>query len=203
LRAATLPGAEWVLPVLTNRHVINTLGWLTRTAAWAVPGLGGWSGSVGESARSFTSLTDPVHRRAFLHTARSVIDPGGQRVRATERLYLAEGLPTLIVWGDADTMIPVAHGYRADALIPGSRLEVFDGAGHFPHADQPERFTDLLTEFLDHTHPTPRSPGEQAARIAAHAELDPPDRELAHPAARADGRPRRSTGQARSRTNGR
>lgn len=179
LRAATLPGAEWVLPVLTNRHVVDGVGRVAHTAARVVPGLRGWSGSVGESARSFTSLTDPVHRRAFLHTARSVIDPGGQRVRATSRLYLTEGLPTLIVWGAADSMIPVAHGHRAHALIPGSRLEVFENAGHFPHCDQPERFTELLVQFLDHTRPVRRSSGEQAARIAAHADLDP-DRDDGH-----------------------
>ena len=203
LRAATLPGAEWVLPALTHRHVVSTAGWLAHTATRALPGLAQWwNGSVGESARSLTSLTDPVHRRAFLHTVRSVIDPGGQRVRASDRLYLTVGLPTLIVWGTADTMIPVAHGHRAHHLIPGSRLELFDGAGHFPHADRPERFTDLLVEFLDHNEPAPRSPREQAARIAAHSEFDPPDQAPDHPVARADGRPEHPDGQARGRTDG-
>jgi pimeloyl-ACP methyl ester carboxylesterase len=174
LRAATLPGAEWVLPILTNTRAVGAVAWLAHTAAQFVPGLGKWGPSVGEATRSFTSLTDPVHRRAFLHTARSVLDPGGQRVRATERLYLTEDLPTLIVWGTADTMIPVAHAHRAHALIPGSRLELLDGAGHFPHADQPRRFAELLVEFLDHTEPAHRSAGEHAARIAANAELEPP-----------------------------
>lgn len=169
LRAATLPFADWVLPVISNRHVAAGIDRLVAT----VPGLGRFRGSVGESARSFASLADPDHRSAFLHTARSVIDPGGQRVRATERLYLTEGLPTLIVWGTADSMIPVAHGHRAHALIPGSRLELFEGAGHFPHADDPARFTELLVDFLDHTEPGHRSVREQAARIAAHAELEP------------------------------
>ncbi|MDL5159842.1 alpha/beta fold hydrolase [Actinomycetospora termitidis] len=170
LRAAALPVADWVLPVLTNRHVVDAVG----RVAYRVPGLTALlRGSVGESARSFASLTDPDHRQAFLHTARSVLDPGGQRVRATDRLYLTEGLPTLIVWGTADTMIPVSHGHRAHALIPGSRLELFEGAGHFPHADDPAHFTDLLVDFLDHTRPSQRSARDQAARIAAHAELDP------------------------------
>jgi pimeloyl-ACP methyl ester carboxylesterase len=169
LRAATLPFADWVLPVISNRHVAAGIDRLVAT----VPGLRLFRGSVGESARSFISLADPGHRRAFLHTARSVLDPGGQRVRATERLYLTEGLPTLIVWGTADSMIPVAHGHRAHALIPGSRLELFEGAGHFPHADDPARFTELLVDFLDHTEPGHRSVREQAARIAAHAELEP------------------------------
>ena len=43
----------------------------------------------------------------FLHTARSVIDGSGQRVNASDRLYLTQQLPSLIVWGDRDRMIPV------------------------------------------------------------------------------------------------
>lgn len=202
LRAATLPGAEWVLPALTHRHVLGAAGWLAHITTRVLPGLEGWSGSVGEATRSFTSLSDPVHRRAFLHTARSVIDPGGQRVRATERLYLAGGLPTLIAWGTGDTMIPAEHGHRANQLIPGSRLELFDGAGHFPHADQPQRFTDVLVKFLDHTEPAPRSPDEQASRIAARATLDPPDRDGAAQRPAQTARPERANGHARNRTNG-
>ena len=172
LRAATLPGAEWVLPVLTDQRVVGLVGKLARTAGRLVPGLGR-TGSPVESLRSFASLADPVHRRAFLHTARSVIDPRGQRVSAVDRLYLTEGLPTLIVWGGADSMIPVAHGHRAHELIPGSRLELLEGAGHFPHHDQPRRFTDLLVDFLDGTRPAHRSLAEQAALIASHADLEP------------------------------
>lgn len=187
LRAATLPGAEWVLPVLTDRRVLGTATWLVHHLAGYLPGLDGLHGSLAESARSFTSLSDPTHRKAFLHTARSVIDSGGQRVRATDRLYLTEGLPTLIVWGDADAMIPVAHAHRAHTLITGSRLEILPGAGHFPHDDQPHRFTELLVDFLDHTTPGPRSTAEHTARIAAHAGLDTDTDHSAHHDRSSDG----------------
>ena len=76
-------------------------------------------------------------RAAFVHTLRAVVDPGGQRVNATDRLYLAEHIPILIVWGERDSIIPVAHGRAAHELVPGSRLEVFAGAGHFPQLDEP------------------------------------------------------------------
>jgi pimeloyl-ACP methyl ester carboxylesterase len=170
MRAATLPGADWVLPLMIDPRVVGVVDALAHRAHRVLPRL---SGSTLEAARSFASLTDPVHRRAFLHTVRSVIDWGGQRVNASSRLYLLEGLPTLIIWGTADTMIPVEHAHRAHDLIPGSRLELIDGAGHFPHHDQPERFTELLTDFLDQTQPAQRTTAEQGAQIAART--NPPE----------------------------
>ncbi len=66
--------------------------------------------------------------------------------------------PTLIVWGDRDPIIPLEHGIRAHEMIAGSRLEVFEGAGHFPHCEQPERFVEVLVDFLDlDTAPVDRS----------------------------------------------
>ena len=44
---------------------------------------------------------------------RGVIDHDGQRVSALDRLYLADQMPTLIVWGDADPVIPIEHGRSA------------------------------------------------------------------------------------------
>ena len=82
-----------------------------------------------------------------------MIDPGGQRVSGHDRLYLAANLPTLLVWGERDPIIPSAHGIAAQAAMPGSQLEVFRGAGHFPHLDDPVRFIELLREFVDGTAP--------------------------------------------------
>jgi fermentation-respiration switch protein FrsA (DUF1100 family) len=101
----------------------------------------------------FASLSAVDARRAFLHTARSIIDLGGQRVSARDRLYLAAGMPTLIVWGERDPMIPVAHARAAHAEMPGSRLEVFPEAGHFPFNDDPVRFAAVLRDFIDSTEP--------------------------------------------------
>ena len=168
LRAATLPGAELVLPLLTHRRVVDAVLRVGRLAGRVAPGI---SPSAGEAARSFASLADRSHRRAFMHTTRSVVDAGGQRVRATDRLHLAEGLPTLIAWGTADTMIPVEHAHRAHALLRGSELALFPGAGHYPHCDQPGPFLDRLLRFLDHTEPAHFGSGVFTARIAAHTTL--------------------------------
>ena len=104
--------------------------------------------------RGFLSLGEAEARAAFLHTLRAVIEPGGQRVSGHDRLYLAEDLPTLIVWGAHDPIIPSAHGSVAHAAMPGSRLEIFERAGHFPHMDDPVRFIELMREFIAGSEPS-------------------------------------------------
>jgi pimeloyl-ACP methyl ester carboxylesterase len=150
LRAATLPGAEIVLPLIASQRV---LGWggavgqaLARIGLRAGP-------DIAEMARGYASLADAEARSAFLHTVRAVIDHSGQRVSAADRLYLSSMLPSLIVWGRRDPLIPAAHGESAHRLMPGSCLEIFEDAGHFPHLDDPIRFAAVLREFLDETEP--------------------------------------------------
>ena len=150
LRAASLPGADWVLPMLTSARLVDVgrgVGGLLQRVRLA-PG-----GDVEVLARGFASLDNGGSRQAFLHTVRAVIEPGGQRVNAGERLRLAGLLPTLIVWGERDSIIPVAHGEAAHAMIRGSRFVVFPGAGHMPHDDDPERFAQLVTQFCAETEP--------------------------------------------------
>ena len=98
------------------------------------------------------AATSPA-RSASVYTLRSVAGPGGQRVNADNLLYLGEGRPTLIVWGALDTIIPVAHAQTAYAAIPGSRLDIFEQSGHFPHQDEPARFAQVLLDFLETTEP--------------------------------------------------
>jgi pimeloyl-ACP methyl ester carboxylesterase len=150
LRAATLPGSELVLPLITKAWVTGTgrriAGWLD--AIGVEP-----SADMTEIARGYASLADPEARAAFIHTARAVIDHRGQRVSARDRLYLAESVPSLIVWGDRDRIIPCEHGREAAASMPGSRFELFEGAGHFPHLDRPIQFSRLLARFVNETEP--------------------------------------------------
>jgi len=150
LRAAALPGADWVLPVIASRRLLDvgrSLGALLQRVRLA-PG-----GDLEVLARGFASLDNAGSRQAFLHTVRAVIEPGGQRVSASDRLALAARLPTLIVWGERDSIIPVDHGAAAHHAMPGSRFEVFPAAGHMPHDDDPDRFAAILTAFCDGTEP--------------------------------------------------
>jgi pimeloyl-ACP methyl ester carboxylesterase len=143
LRAPTLPGAEWVLPLLASRWTNNQGKSLGR--ALRVLGFHG-STDVAEAWSGFESLSDAESRRAFLTTIRSVVGPEGQRVSALELLPRMH-CPALLVWGGRDRMIPVQHGQRAVKLLPRGRLEIFPEAGHFPHLDQPERFAALIRSF--------------------------------------------------------
>ena len=152
LRAAALPGAEWVLPLLCTsglRDAVDAVaGFLGRVAGVRA------GPDLEEIWRSFVSLADADARQAFIHTVRTVIDIQGQRASATDRLYLAAELPTMIIWGAQDPLIPVAHASAAHQSIPGSRLEIFERAGHFPYRDDPQRFVQVLLDFLQSTAPT-------------------------------------------------
>lgn len=55
--------------------------------------------------------------------------------------------PTLIVWGNKDTAIPLRDGKRAESLIPGARLETLP-TGHVAFSSQPEEFLSLVEPFL-------------------------------------------------------
>jgi pimeloyl-ACP methyl ester carboxylesterase len=164
LRAATLPGSELVLALLGGAWLKATGGAvrnaLARVGLKTGEDLAGVSGGIG-------SLADAGARGAFVHTARAAIDPRGQRVSATDRLYLAADLPTLIVWGERDPIIPVEHGRAAHAAIPGSRLEVFEGAGHFPHREAPARFVALLEDFVATTEPAALVEADLTTRLRA------------------------------------
>jgi pimeloyl-ACP methyl ester carboxylesterase len=164
LRAATLPGSELVLALLGGAWLRATGGALAsalaRVGLKRGEDLAGVTGGIG-------SLADAGAREAFVHTARAAIDAGGQRVSATDRLYLAAGLPTLIVWGERDPIIPVEHGRAAHAAIAGSRLEVFAGAGHFPHRDAPARFVSVLESFMATTEPASLAESDLTARLRA------------------------------------
>jgi pimeloyl-ACP methyl ester carboxylesterase len=150
LRALTLPGAELILPVACA-------SWF-RDAGDAVLGffrrIGLRPGAhLDEIWRSYGSLADTATRTAFLQTLRAVVDQSGQRVSAADKLYLAAAVPTLIMWGDHDNIIPVRQAHATHAAIPGSRLEIFAGAGHFPHCERPEEFARILIDFMQSTAP--------------------------------------------------
>lgn len=150
LRALTLPGAGLALAagarVQHQRHVVAA-GRLARPVAGWV-----WN-DLPYMVRQMATLDDPETRRSFLATIKAVIEPGGQGINATERLHLAAGLPTMIVWGEDDRIIPKGHGAAAADLVPGCRFELVPDAGHYPHEDDPELFASLLADFVATTRP--------------------------------------------------
>ena len=155
LRAATLPFSEVVLPLLASTRLLDA----GRSASRLVGRLGLHAGTdMAELARGHASLEDPEARAAFVHTLRTIVDPMGQRVSANDRLYLAENIPFMLVWGERDSIIPIEHARAAHELVPSSRLEVFEEAGHFPHLDEPQRFLDVVIDFIETTEPADLDP---------------------------------------------
>jgi pimeloyl-ACP methyl ester carboxylesterase len=150
LRAATLPGSELVLPVIASARLQGAgLG-----VAQVLNRLGFQAGSdLAEMARGYSSLSEAGARQAFIHSLRAVIDPLGQRVSARDRLYLSVMVPSLIIWGANDPLIPAHHAEVAHEAMPGSRLEIFDEAGHFPQLEEPVRFARVIREFMETTEP--------------------------------------------------
>lgn len=150
LRAATLPGSEIVLPIITS-------SWVRRAGRAIDKQLSRTWRGVPEGTRAalegFGSLADPETRSAFIHTARSVMDVRGQRIDARDRLYLAQDVPLLVVWGEKDAIIPVEHGRALAAAVPHARLEVFALSGHFPMLSEPRRLADLLHDWVSTTEP--------------------------------------------------
>jgi len=150
LRALAFPGAEYLFPLVCTPGLRDTgtllASWLYRAGLRVAP-------AIEEVWRSYASLADADTRRAFFRTLHAVIDVGGQAVSAADRLYLTSQVPTLIVWGAHDPFIPVSHAVAAHDVMPGSRLVIFDEAGHFPHCEDPGRFVEVLVDFLTTSEP--------------------------------------------------
>lgn len=164
LRTLSWPGAEYVMPVaflpVIGRTAEGIAGVLSRIGFRPAP-------ATVEMWRAYSSLSDPEARTAFVHTLRSVVDHRGQRVSAKDKLYLSADMPTMVVWGDSDPVIPVSHGHEAAEAIPGSRLEIMEGCGHFPYAEQPRRFASILEDFMASTDPASVGPADLAERLAS------------------------------------
>ncbi|WP_163551450.1 alpha/beta fold hydrolase [Candidatus Frankia alpina] len=165
LRAAALPGAGAALSLIGVPPV--------RLGRWAgLRVLRLLNTDLGRDAEDILHVCDslgvPTARAAFLRTLRSVVDAHGQAITMLDGCYLAAGMPSLIVWGDRDAVIPVEHARVAHAAMPGSRLEIFLGAGHFPHHSDPVRFRRVLEDFLATTRPASHSPQQWRMMLREH-----------------------------------
>ena len=161
LRAATLPGAELLLRALR----LPTMGWqlgaLVRALQLLDTGLGV---DAVDLLRVVDALPDGTARSAFIRTLRAVVDWRGQVGTMLDRCYLAQGMPTMLIWGGRDQVIPPTHAGLGHVAMPGSRLEIFEDAGHFPFRSDPQRFEAVLRDFMATTEPAAYSP-EQWRRL--------------------------------------
>ena len=146
LRGAALAGAAAVVWAAAHPRVLA-----------AIDDVAERMGDRGIYLRAVTRALRPLEgtgaRRAFLQTLRSVIDARGQKVSATDRLYLLGPVPTMVVWGERDQTIPLEHGRAAHELIPNSRFETLPRAAHFPHLEDPDGLAKVLADFIETTEP--------------------------------------------------
>jgi pimeloyl-ACP methyl ester carboxylesterase len=180
LRLAAVPGVEALMPLFG----LPPVRMASRLTAGVMQHL---STALGRDAEEllavFDALPDTAARTAILRTLRSGVDWRGQVITMLDRAYLAEGMPTLLVWGRHDAVIPLGHGRLAHAAMPGSQLEIFDDAGHFPHHSDPARFVQIVSEFMERSAPAPFDAEEWRRRLrhgrhAAETEASETDLEM-------------------------
>ena len=167
LRFMTLPGSEYVMPGIFPGFVRDWGDSLLR----AINNRGIRLGRIAEMWSAYASLAEAENRQAFARTIKAVIDPGGQTISAMDRLYLAASMPTLIVWGERDDIIPVDHAYSAHEAVPGSRLVIIEGVGHFPQIEAPEQFVEALVDFIDATEPAALGAEDRKRALRERADL--------------------------------
>jgi pimeloyl-ACP methyl ester carboxylesterase len=162
LRLAAVPGVEFLMPLFGLPPVRAA----SRFGADLLRILNTALGRDTEEVMAvFDSLPNTEARRAILRTLRSGVDWRGQVITMLDRAYLTEGIPTLLIWGRRDAIIPLGHGRLAHAAMPGSELEIFDEGGHFPHHTDPARFVSTVSAFIDRTEPARYDQEEWRARL--------------------------------------
>lgn len=166
LRTASLPGASLLAALATQPRLLSAL----HDAGERLRARGSRRAVYLQAlVRALRPLEQPGARKAFLHTLRAVIDVQGQRVSATDRLYLLADMPTLIVWGERDNTIPLAHGLAAQQAAPGVCFESLPGAAHFPHLEDPGALAEVLLDFLSTTAPARIEDGQWGKMVSPRA----------------------------------
>jgi pimeloyl-ACP methyl ester carboxylesterase len=175
LRLAATPTADLLLPLLGSRVTQYSLALLMRLMKAMDTDLGRDADDWMRVCQAFPSVTA---RSAFVRTLRAVVDWRGQVVTMLDRCYLTRGMPTLLIWGARDPVIPFEHARIVHKAMPGSRLEVFESAGHLPHRSDPKRFLSVLREFIGSTEPASYSPGEWRLLLRRGQRPEPSQLEL-------------------------
>ena len=152
LRLASLPMGSEALALLRLPLVLPAVQLAGRLLGKAL-GTTGPGNDLANVLRILDDLPEPTASSAFTRTLRAVVDWRGQIVTMLDRCYLTQAIPVLIVWGTRDVVVPVRHAWMAHSAMPGSRLETFEGSGHFPFHDDPARFIDVVQRFIDTTEP--------------------------------------------------
>ena len=156
-RLVIVAGAAYRQPlppfVALSRHPllaslgVRVLG-AERVIRWTLRGIVADRATVEEgSVRAYAAaLRTRSGLSAALEAARTLVPPDlDDRVRR----YPLVDVPTLLLWGDSDPVVPLRIGRRLAAELPCARLEVLRSCGHVPHEEHPDASLVLLERFLD------------------------------------------------------
>jgi pimeloyl-ACP methyl ester carboxylesterase len=157
------PNVQLFYPLVLVPRVGETMLAVMREALHRLP-----PAAIQRYARRFVQTPDDVERildpafltglremhategysRAYVSTVRALADRRARGSAGLLERLAATGLRVLLIWGEADRLLPVDRAREAVREVPGARLEVIEGAGHTPQAEQPERFNRVLEDFL-------------------------------------------------------
>jgi pimeloyl-ACP methyl ester carboxylesterase len=93
----------------------------------------------------------PGHLEAYLAALRAHIHPGGQREVLVDHLSHLQ-VPTLVLWGAQDRVLPAYQARQAVMRLPKGRLEIIPECGHLPHVECPGDFMGAVGRFLKENH---------------------------------------------------
>ena len=96
----------------------------------------------------------PGQLEASTAMARALFDIIGQREILLDQLPTLT-MPTLVIWGDNDYVLPAHHARAAVERLPRGRLSLFPDCGHLPHVEHPNRFATVLSDWLNEEHDHP------------------------------------------------
>ena len=149
LRAAATPGSEIVLKAATLPpvRIVSKLG----ARALQKVGLLSFEDDLEYLLNCYDHLGDPAARRAFLRTLRAVVDFRGQVVTMLDRCYLQDGIPTMLIWGDTDEIVPWKHAQRAASAMHGAVSRSSRTAGTSPTTATRRRFVSVVRSHMDTT----------------------------------------------------
>lgn len=103
------------------------------------------TGALIEEAYELQNMPGATYARVSIY--KNFASFRGQRIFFPDKLPLITA-PTLIIWGDKDTMFSITHAENAHRLIKNSQLSILEGCGHILSLEMPDRFNQLVLDFL-------------------------------------------------------
>ena len=140
----TLPGVgEWAI------QLSRLPGGQVQRALLSVAMLFGrpWRAPLGFLREAYAMGRRPGQLEASTALSRTLFDVTGQREVLLDELHILT-MPSLVVWGAWDLVLPAHHARAATGRLPRARLAEFSACGHLPHVEQPDRFIAELRTLL-------------------------------------------------------